>query len=138
MTIKRSSNSSFRFGWCFLCPFPPKVFLSTVSSVVFWLSLPHELLHYIPARLLGLEAHIEPGRTLVKKSQQTWKRVVIALTPAFAALLLAVFCAWMSTQAQGKWQEFWIIETGTALCAFWGCAKDMQDARGLMRVTRGT
>jgi hypothetical protein len=124
-----SSNLSSRLGWNFLWPFPPKI-LNMVASIylfgLFWLALPHELLHYIPARLLGMEAYIEPGVTRVEKTEQIWKDMLVTLTPAFFSLLLVGFCIWMSSQAQGKWHVFWLIETAAAVATVWGCVKDFQ------------
>lgn len=49
------------------------------ASWIFWLGLPHELLHYIPAKALGLSVILEPGLTLIQRDAPLWKTLIAYL-----------------------------------------------------------
>ena len=52
-----------------------------VQLLLLPITWPHEFLHYLPARLLGLEPEIHWDRSCSYPAPKVWQNVVIALTP---------------------------------------------------------
>lgn len=85
--------------------------------LVFWLTWPHEVFHYLAARALGLPARFEVGR-VIYWPKTNGQRLVVLLAPAVLGLLVL----WPS------WQLTWLWLAG--------CTGDFLDAWKI--VSRGT
>lgn len=56
------------------------------QSWIFWFALPHEIWHYLAARLLGLRARLVPGATLFDPTTR-WKSIAVLMAPATIGLV---------------------------------------------------
>jgi len=102
-----------------------------ITSVVGFLSLPHELLHYAAARLLGVDAYIQGNVTWVRKTT-VWKSTVISLAPVCAGIVALCFCIGAFVQP-GADQAFWLLLICAAVAWLIGCALDIRDVWRLAR-----
>ena len=103
-----------------------------MKKLVGFLALPHELLHYGAARVLGVEAYIQGNVTWVRKTLP-WKSALIALTPAFAGVLMLGACTLALVQP-GADRSFWLLMNLAAVSWLLSCALDFQ---GVWRLLRG-
>jgi broad specificity phosphatase PhoE len=92
-------------------------------------ALPHELCHYVVARLLGVRVRLSLDHVLLKGDSQGWRLVAILLAPAMAGVaLLGAFGLWMwlNPPVSGKGQHWLTMLVGGAVFAWWGgCADDL-------------
>lgn len=101
-----------------------------ISSMIGLLALPHELLHYIAARGLGVEAYIQGNVTWVHKTTR-WKSAAISLAPIFPGVLMLGFCIWKASQP-GANLVLWFLLGSAAVAWLLGCALDFRDVWRLL------
>ncbi len=107
-----------------------------LALAIFWMALPHEVLHYIAARVLGIEAYVGPGCIWLYRVKLRWKNLVITLAPAFVGLvglvglIVGYFCfrVWMT-----RWHVSWLLAMATALSWIASCGLDLADAWRVIR-----
>ena len=85
--------------------------------------LPHELCHYIPARLMGFETRLEVDRVRIGPHIKTdWQILLVTLAPSGMGLFLLAGAAWLGWLAYGQ-SEFWAaILVGLAINVIWQLA----------------
>jgi hypothetical protein len=92
---------------------------------IYWLAWPHEIWHYLAARLLGLPAQLVPGATLYRPSAR-WQRILVLLAPAVAGLVFPFGYECLRAALSGQ-----AVTAGGLLLmalAWWaGCAGDFID-----------
>ena len=92
--------------------------------VICW---PHEVFHYLAARLFGLEARIEPGVTRFGCGPR-WQLITVALAPAAVGVLPLAFCIWQWTQAEPRWVPFWSLLCLPFIGWYVACGDDFRSA----------
>jgi hypothetical protein len=85
-------------------------------------SIPHELCHYLVARLLGLPAKMRLYKTDVWHDHCDWRAVLIVLAPILAGYLLLIAVA-LLCYVKSNWLP---IAPTLVWCACWQvlCARD--------------
>ena len=94
-----------------------------LKRILIWLSWPHEVLHYLAARALGLPAYIKDAHTVFETAEHDWQMLVITLFPAICSLGLFVasllgWGAFAHTTRQHlawscvAWVTFWYTASG--------------------------
>lgn len=101
-------------------------------------SWPHEILHYLAAKALGLHAHIEPGLTRYV-AKRNWEVFVVLLAPAFVGLLALPFIGWQILDAGSEYFRllWWVICLMDFLWLI-GCAKDFWEVLKLLWMLKTT
>ncbi len=75
-----------------------------------WLSYGHEIWHYLPARLFGAQARMEPTRTYYEGELDDWQVLVIITGPILVGLVGAALTAifWPANPwTRAKLAVFW-------------------------------
>ena len=103
------------------------------DTFLYWIGLPHEIFHYLAARLLGVKAWIGIGATDIERCT-LWKEVVIALAPAVVSLLAMFSCGWQAATAillpvRAIW-SLWLL---SSILWFLACGKDFVGVWRLLR-----
>lgn len=98
------------------------------DRVVWWLTLPHEAVHYLVARLLGVRAVIYPAR-IVFQHHTNWKTALITAAPLAVGLLAwgASLAGWVLFARTLEEHAFWSCVAW--VCFWWNmaCALDVRN-----------
>ncbi len=99
--------------------------LTSFRKLVFWAALPHEIFHYLAARLLGLETYLDAGITWVRKGPR-WKSLLAALAPAFVGLVMLSFFVWgyFTKAITSEQRTAWLLWIVFALSWLTACGQD--------------
>lgn len=96
--------------------------------------VPHELCHWLAARLLGLRATIHIDHVLVYHQKYDWRAVVVYLAPSIFGLMLSAIVLIVLTPRVG-WLAWALVIVcnilwqGACLFDFIECARILRHAR---------
>ncbi len=98
------------------------------AAWIFWFALPHEIWHYLVARLLGLRARLVPGATLFDPTTR-WKSVAILMAPATVGLVWPLLWLPVLHWVSGRPGSIdWLLATVMVLGWWGGCLGDFIDS----------
>ncbi len=89
----------------------------------YWKCWPHEICHYLAARMLGLRAEIGPCVTRFGPCSRKQK-VIVSLAPALAGVLPLAVCLWQLTHAVPDLRLFWGLTCLSGVFWFVACGND--------------
>lgn len=103
-----------------------------LSSLAILAAYPHELMHHLAARALGLSSRIDDGATEVDLETDT-QELIIALAPLVGTMVLVAIGGYvmraMPSATPLTWSLFWLVSAGWIL----GCAHDVAQAAATLR-----
>lgn len=103
-----------------------------VTPIAAIAAFPHELVHHLAARALGLQSTMVAGATLVDIETDA-QELLIALAPLTCTLLLVAAGAYLLPMLPGQTAltqaVFWLVSAGWVA----GCAHDVAQAAATLR-----
>ncbi len=115
-------------------PITPKAsYFKFIWPLVAIISIPHELCHYLVARIFGVPARITLMEVIAEEDIEidAWKYVLIALAPSIAGLLVYIY---LLSIGLFTWDRKLFV-TITLLAILWqrGCRGDFADVIEALR-----